>query len=92
MTTQKDGFLRTNQSYDFNQTTNGFQKSRISTDKLLGWQKDFMYRTSYSQYHSKVIILISRTLSNLGFLPFPSMEALCLFSNLKMFTVKALLR
>lgn len=30
MTTQKDGYLTTKQSYDFNQTTSGFDKGKIS--------------------------------------------------------------
>ena len=55
MTTQKDGFLQTNQSFNFNQTANEFGKGGISSSKFSDWQKDHMYKSSYAQFHSKVL-------------------------------------
>jgi hypothetical protein len=55
MSSQKDGLLQTNQSFDYNRDVTGnYRANPISSSKFLDWQKHYMYRSTYSQFHSKV--------------------------------------
>jgi hypothetical protein len=56
MSSQKDGILKTNQSFDYNRDVTGnYRVHPITSSKFLDWQKHYMYRSSYSQFHSKVM-------------------------------------
>lgn len=55
MSSQKDGFLQTTQSFKYNRDVVGnYRVNSINSSKFNDWQKDYMYRSTYSQYHSKV--------------------------------------
>lgn len=58
MSQQKDGFLTTNQSFNFNrEVTGNYKASPIESGRFADWQKNNMYRSTYSQYHSKVFLV-----------------------------------
>jgi hypothetical protein len=58
MSQQKDGFLNTMQSYNFNrEVTGNYKVNPIESGRFADWQKDHMYRSTYSQYHSKVFLV-----------------------------------
>lgn len=55
MSSQQDGLLQTNQSYNFQPEKLGtYKESRIEPSKFADWQKDHMYKSSYAHFHSKV--------------------------------------
>lgn len=55
MSSQPDGLLQTNQSYNFeNNKLGNYKNSTIDSSKFANWQKDHMYKSSYAHFHSKV--------------------------------------
>ena len=63
MSSQQDGLLKTNQSYNWEHDKLGTYKNNgIDASKFADWQKDHMYKSSYAHFHSRVSIC-----SNAGF-------------------------
>jgi len=57
MSSQRDGLLNTVQSFNYNQdATKTYKANPIDSVRFADWQRDHMYRSTYSQYHSKVHI------------------------------------
>lgn len=61
MSSQKEGILDTNQSFNYKRDTlENYNAQGIDASKFTSWQKDNFYKSSYAHFHSKVFYLITQ--------------------------------
>ena len=54
MSEQKDAFLQTRHSYKFDQTAGSSQRNKtIDPEAMFKWSRNYMYKTTYGEHHSK---------------------------------------
>ncbi len=62
MSEQKDGFLQMDASYNFDQKKlESYRYKTIEPENFQKWTKDYMYKSSYAHFHSKVTPITHRT-------------------------------
>lgn len=77
MSSQKDGLLQTNQSFHYNREKNdNYKVNSIDAAKFTGWQKDHMYKSSYANFHSRVILNLRRIQQSPRYPRYPSTAAI----------------
>lgn len=55
MSNTPTGLLETKQSFPHNHQKNlDYKANSITSSKFTDWQKDFMYKSSYAHFHSRV--------------------------------------
>ena len=55
MSEQEGGLLQTKVSYDFNNSSQNYRAQSIDPNKFTSWQKNDMYKSSYANFHSRVL-------------------------------------
>lgn len=89
MSSQNDGLLQTNQSFHYNREKNSnYKVNSIDAAKFTGWQKDHMYKSSYANFHSRVLFILCRVRLTLRYHQCQSMVVISHTLSLRTFMPK----